>query len=127
MRQTVRRALCLILCLLLALCAAGCALFPESVPEFSGDTAELSVGSPYKHYFAALSDTEKAAYNAILSKASAFPQRIEIPSLTRDELDHMYSALLFDNPELARSPRRSQMKPPQKKRRSIASASFTTG
>ena len=100
MRQTVRRAHCLVLCLLLALCAAGCALLPESVPEFSGDTAELSVGSPYKHYFAALSDTEKAAYNAILSKASAFPQRIEIPSLTRDELDHMYSALLFDNPEL---------------------------
>ena len=55
MRQTVRRAHCLVLCLLLALCAAGCTLFPESVPEFSGDTAELSVGSPYKHYFAALS------------------------------------------------------------------------
>lgn len=100
MGRTVRRTLCLLFCMLLAAGAGGCALFPDAAPEFSGDAEALSVGSPYKHYFEALTDTEKTAYNAILSQAPGFPQRIEIPSLTRDELDNMYSALLHDNPEL---------------------------
>ena len=100
MRQRATRMLCLLLCLLLAAGAAGCALLPGSEPDFVADTAELSIGSPYKHHFNRLSDTEKAAYNAILSVISDFPQRIEIPALTRNELNEMYAALLHDNPEL---------------------------
>ena len=100
MRRGVKRTLCLLLCLLLAAAAGGCALFPQSTPGFVGDTAEIPDGSPYKHYFLRLSDPEKMAYNAILSEVFAFPQRIEIPPLTRDELNEMYAALLYDNPEL---------------------------
>lgn len=100
MRRIVRRMLCLLLCLLLAGAAGGCALLPQSEPEFVGDTAEIPEGSPYKHYFKRLSDTQKMAYNALLSEIYAFPQRVEIPLLTRDELSEMYTALLYDNPEL---------------------------
>lgn len=100
MKKVVKRTLCLLLCLLLAAAAGGCALFPQSTPGFVGDTAEIPDGSPYKHYFLRLSDPEKMAYNAILSEIYQFPQRIEIPQLTRDELTEMYTALLYDNPEL---------------------------
>ncbi len=100
MSRTARQLLCLLLCLLLAAASGGCALFTQSAPDFSGDTAEIPEGSPYKHYFKRLSDAERMAYNAILSEIYAFPQRIEIPLLTRDELNEMYSALLNDNPDL---------------------------
>ena len=100
MRRTVKRTLCLLLCLLLAAAAGGCALFAQSEPGFDTDTAELPIGSPYKAYFKRLSDPEKMAYNALLSEIYEFPQRVEIPPLTRDELNEMYSALLYDNPEL---------------------------
>ena len=99
MNRVVRRTLCLLLCLLLAATAGGCVL-PDSTPEFTGSTDLLSVGSPLKHYFERLTDKEKAAYNAVLSKIGAFPERIEVPVMTRDELNEMYAALLYDNPEL---------------------------
>ncbi len=101
MKRILTRALCLIVCLLLAAGAGGCALKELIMPEFKGDTSLLlTVGSPHKHYFARLSDTEKTAYNAILSVIHTFPESVEVPSMTREELNRMYEALLYDNPEL---------------------------
>ena len=100
MNKIVNRTFCLLLCLLLAFAAGGCVL-PDSAQEFEGETSSLvTAGSPYKHYFERLSDKEKMAYNAILAVISTFPERIEVPVLTHDELNKMYAALLYDNPEL---------------------------
>lgn len=97
--MNAKRILCLLLCLLLAASAGGCTLH-DLTPRFSGDASLLPIGSPYKHYFELLSETEKTAYNAVLTEITAFPERIEVPVLTRDELNSMYEALLYDNPEL---------------------------
>lgn len=100
MRRRIRAAVCAALTVLLAFGAAGCLLEQDIAPGYSTDTGELSVGSPIKHYFHDLSDTEKQAYNAVLTEAELFPPFIEIPALTQDELNHMFTALLYDNPEL---------------------------
>lgn len=63
--------------------------------------AELTdYGSPYKYYYRQLSNNEKLAYNAILSEIEAMPESIEIPSLTQNELNSVFSAVLYDNPQL---------------------------
>lgn len=102
-KRIVKRTICALLCLLLAAGTGGC-VFPLEAPRFSGTAETLSAGSPHKHYFDLLPETEKIAYNAVLSAlfsaAVTFPECIEIPVLTRDELNEMYAALLHDNPEL---------------------------
>ena len=99
MKRFTKRIFCALLCLLLTAVAGGCML-PEAAPEFTGDTSPSSFGSPYKYYFDRLPDKEKIAYNAVLSVIDTFPERIEVPVLTQEELNEMYAALLFDNPEL---------------------------
>lgn len=57
-------------------------------------------GSPYKFYYGKLTDIEKHAYNAILSEIYSMPESIEIPKISADQLDVVFSALLYDNPDL---------------------------
>lgn len=59
-----------------------------------------AVGSPYKFYYNDLDNKEKHAYNEILSEIYSMPQRIEIPQITAEQLDRVFSALLYDNPDL---------------------------
>ena len=100
MRRMIRRWLCFCTALLLLCGTAGCGIQPEPAPDFSGEAQTLSVGSPVKHYYDALDNTEKHAYNAVLSEIRSFPERIAVPSLTNTQLQKMYTALLYDNPEL---------------------------
>ncbi|MBQ7541215.1 MAG: hypothetical protein IJT44_02875 [Clostridia bacterium] len=100
MKKVFRGVFCLCLAALVALGTCGCALLPDNAPEFQADTRTLEIGSPHKHYFELLNDTEKAAYNAVLSAVTDFPQSIEVPKMTQEELSRMYSALLYDNPTL---------------------------
>ena len=100
MKTLLRLLLCLAVSALLLVGAAGCLASPESPAAPGGNTEVLDAGSPFKHYFAQLTDKEKTAYNAILSAATDFPNVIEIPALTRDEMQRMYTAVLYDNPEL---------------------------
>ena len=78
-----------------------------SEPSGSGtaatDTADIkpsSKGSPYKFYFERLTPVEKRAYNAIIEKIYDMPERIAVPKIDGKELDNVFSALLFDNPDL---------------------------
>ena len=65
------------------------------------EPAELTdAGSPYKFYYAKLDNTEKHAYNEILSEIYSMPQTVEIPQITAEQLDRVFSALLYDNPDL---------------------------
>lgn len=61
---------------------------------------ELRLGSPYKYYFGSLGNKEKQAYNDILEKIETMPPTIEIPSLSQEELNRVFEALLYDNPYL---------------------------
>lgn len=73
----------------------------ESVTERTAEVVTASEkGSPYKFYFEELSDVEKRAYNAVLEEIYDMPEKIAVPKITGEELDRVFSALLFDNPDL---------------------------
>ena len=149
MKSLLRALLCLALSALLLVGTAGCLASPGSPAAPDNGAEALDAGSPFKHYFEQLTDNEKTAYNAILSAVTDFPNMIEIPALTKDEMQRMYTALLYDNPELffldnastmrqskkptprcaagaAPSPRRSSMKRGSSRRPSGANAWCTT-
>ena len=95
------RHICAVLLVLLLVCSlGGCFLQQEAAPDFSGEAVQSADGSPVKHYFEQLDNTEKHAYNAILAEVRGFPEKIAVPSLTNDQLNRLYTALLYDNPEL---------------------------
>ena len=100
MKTLLRTLFCLLLTALLLWGTAGCLLPQETPAAFDGEAVALDIGSPVKHYFEQLSNKEKHAYNAILSAVSDFPNAIEIPALTKEEMERMYTAVLLDNPEL---------------------------
>lgn len=58
------------------------------------------IGSPYKFYYEELNDTEKHAYNEILSNIYTMPEKVRIPDIDGEQLDRIFSALLADNPDL---------------------------
>lgn len=57
-------------------------------------------GSPHKFYYRRLDNIEKHAYNEIISQIYELPESIEIPDINADQLDRIFSALLYDNPDL---------------------------
>ncbi len=59
-----------------------------------------NLGSPFKFYYNQLSDLEKHAYNAVLSEIYEMPEEIDIPPVTAEQFDKVFSALLYDNPDL---------------------------
>lgn len=64
----------------------------------------IDKGSQYKIYFDKLSENQKKAYNNIFNEITAaedeFPERIEVPSMSGDELSQVYEAVVYDNPEI---------------------------
>lgn len=57
-------------------------------------------GSPYKHYFDGLTTEQKHTYNQILKNIYSMPQKIEIPSVEKTDIEKAFTALLDDNPDL---------------------------
>jgi hypothetical protein len=94
-----RAVLCLAL-LYAGLYASNYAL--EKMDPWSGKTPEMltEYGSPNKFYYSRLSDKEKHAYNEILSHIYDMPESIRIPEINETELRKVFSALLYDNPDL---------------------------
>ena len=65
------------------------------------EAAEVTeYGSPYKFYYNRLSNIEKHAYNEILRQIYDLPESVEIPDINAEQLDRIFSALLYDNPDL---------------------------
>ncbi len=61
------------------------------LPEFA---------SPSRYYYDRLSENEKEAYDRILDKIIAMPEKIRIPRIDREELNNVFTALHYDNPLL---------------------------
>lgn len=54
----------------------------------------------YKYYYNHLkSESEQEAYTLICSQLPDFPERIAVPNLTSDEVQEVYTAVSYDNPE----------------------------
>ena len=53
----------------------------------------------YRYYYTHLTDTEKEAYTLICSQLPDFPERIAVPNLTSEEVQEVYAAVSYDNPE----------------------------
>ncbi len=92
-----------------AVCAAvlavgvrvGNAILEKMNPWENTQPLQLTdVGSPYKIYYGELDDIEKHAYNEILSNIYDMPESIRIPSINGEQLNRVFSALLYDNPDL---------------------------
>jgi len=98
--------LALLLCVALLAGLAGCGGFDlASVLRNGGDwdsktVAESKAGSPFKYYFSHLDNKGKQAYNNILENAEAMTESIEVPYLSQNELNTVFEAVLYDNPQL---------------------------
>ncbi len=93
-----RKLLCpAALLLALTLIFTGCSV--KKVSEIPSSEPVSAFGD-FKHYFGGLSENGKRAYNAILSDIESFPEEIEIPELSNDELERVWLAVMYDNPEL---------------------------
>ncbi len=53
-----------------------------------------------RHYYDALSDKEKLAYRCIYNDIFGQPERISVPMLKTEELNAVFTALRYDNPQL---------------------------
>ena len=52
-----------------------------------------------RYYYQNLTKTEQEAYRYICTQITDFPERIYIPKLSKDELNEVFEAVLYDNPE----------------------------
>ena len=97
----VRTAFTLALCAVIL--AVGFSAFRSSdyYKWYQTDAVETAdFGSPHKFYFKKLNNLEKHVYNEILTQIYGMPESIEIPAIDAKQLDRVFSALLYDNPDL---------------------------
>ena len=66
----------------------------------SFDSGELAQYGEYKYYFSSLSEVEKQAYNCIIKEIESFPEKIKVPALDSEQLERVWCAVMYDNPEL---------------------------
>lgn len=83
---------------LLAICVAVFAVFYAFDSHIVGSAS--ANGSPYKFYYKELDKTEKRAYDCILDKIYEMPEKIRVPYLSEEQLDNVFMAILYDNPDL---------------------------
>ncbi len=105
-RLMAKKLLALLLCAALTAGLAACGGFDlASLLRGSGDwdntpVAESKTGSPFKYYFSQLDNKGKQAYNNILENAESMAESIEVPYLSQNELNTVFEAVLYDNPQL---------------------------
>ncbi len=109
----MKRFLSLVLCVVVICVVAGYSTeimdFIEGVFTSSSSVKwdeisaqESNLGSKYKNHFDHLNENQKKAYNQILSEIltaeDVFPQNIQIPVMTGEELTDVFQAVIYDNP-----------------------------
>lgn len=83
---------------LLVICIILFAVFYAFDSHIVGGPSEN--GSPYKFYYDGLDKKEKRAYDCVLDKIYDMPEKIRVPYLSGEQLDDVFMALLYDNPDL---------------------------
>lgn len=68
--------------------------FNNIIPVSGDDTGY------YRHCYEELNENEKLVYSVILQSIYTQPEKIEIPSLENGELNKIFQALSYDNPDL---------------------------
>lgn len=107
----MKKFLSLLLCIICIAAVCNALFWLERNRDFSdNDTTaateqiqpvqQVQIGSPYKFYYNMLSDIEKEAYDDIISEIYSMPETIRVPRITAEQLDAVFSALLYDNPDL---------------------------
>ncbi len=98
-KKTLKTAFTLIMCL--------CAVFlvwlvfldgKEKIGEMNSSVPDEPQYSCEGFYYESLDDTEKIAYELIVSQITTMPKKIQIPSLDDEGLSDVFEALLYDNP-----------------------------
>lgn len=86
---------------------AACMVLPvdgvvarNSAEKHGYDISSEYKDESYRFYYKRLNENEKEAYRIIYAQIKEFPEKILVPSLKNDELEQVFSALSYDNPEL---------------------------
>ena len=72
-------------------------------PDDFSSTSDLPSGDGtgyYRHYYNELNDDEKAVYNVVVANIYNMPERIEVPALGSGDLNKIFTAISYDNPDL---------------------------
>lgn len=83
----------------------GNILESDKYVKWESISAEPTVnGSRYKNYFEKLGDDQKKGYNNILKSIyeseDSFPERVEVPYMSADDLSAVFEAVVYDNPDV---------------------------
>lgn len=72
----------------------------DGAEKLRNDTSlpERPAGTESGFYYENLDDTEKIAYELIVSEIEGMPEKIQIPQLDEEGLSVVFEALLYDNP-----------------------------
>lgn len=90
----------IIICFLAVAVAISLLLFAKNNDYFNGVPEEVKEYSSSAFYYNGLSEKCKKAYNLIMQDIFSFPTKILVPTLSNNELDELYEAILYDCPEL---------------------------
>lgn len=85
--------------------ALGFFFFGDSVsvwfPTDFSEVKQIEETQPRaRYYYDRLSEDGQTAYTLVMENIQSHPERIEIPKLTMEEFDALYTALSYDNPTL---------------------------
>lgn len=103
MKILIKKVLKTAFTLFLCLCAAFLIWLvfldgKEKITEINSSVPDKPQYSCQGFYYESLDDTEKIAYELIVSQITAMPKKIQIPSLDDEGLSDVFEALLYDNP-----------------------------
>jgi len=105
-RTKKRRSWVPVLILILIVLVAALFLLPvdEYAARISASKNGYDITEEYddlqdRYYYNQLNKKEKKAYRAIVAQLPDFPKKIYVAKLERDELDEVFQAVSYDNPE----------------------------
>lgn len=96
MGKKLKGALCVIVAILI--CAAAVyrtGLLPASDSPLTEPDASIT-----GYYYLRLDETSRDAYRCVIAVIHEHPERIQVPALTNEQLDAVFTALSYDNPEM---------------------------
>ncbi len=103
-RRSRRRRILLVLVAVLLILAWFFSPISGVIARYSADSRGYQVPAEYsdeeyRMYYKTLNETEQETYRLICAALPSFPDRIAIPSISGKELQNVFTAVSYDNPE----------------------------